>query len=100
MGDKNLVYPQRYIPFDLGRPLTNSDIDKIGEYCRNNLFKISPITDLLKDIAPDIVFKIIVSGNTNLYLFSYGIGVFVVNLPAQIKDFDGASKDKTTPVFG
>lgn len=79
MGDKNLVYPQRYIPFDLGRPLTNSDIDKIGEYCRNNLFKISPITDLLKEIAPDIVFKIIVSGNTNLYLFSYGIGVFVFN---------------------
>ena len=79
MDDKNLVYPQRYIPFDLGRQLRDTDLNRIKDYFRVNSFKMEEITSLLKDIAPDVVFKLVIAENTVLYLFSYGIGVFVFN---------------------
>lgn len=77
-GDENVIVPQRYIPFDLGCNIDEEHKQKIKIYLETSGFKILEIPGLLRSISTDAIFKVEISVALRLYIFSYGIGVFML----------------------
>lgn len=76
-GDKDVIIPQRYIPFDLGCSIDEEYKHKIKTYLEESDFKLLEIPGLLGCISTDAILKVEISTALKLYIFSYGIGVFV-----------------------
>ena len=74
----NIIIPQRYIPFDIGMRIDSTTILKFENYFKDNNYKICEKSGLLKSISSDVIFKIEISTALRLYIFSYGIGVFML----------------------
>lgn len=74
----NVIIPQRYIPFDLGAALNKECETLFSSYFKEKGLKIMNIPGLLSSLSGDILFKIEVNVAIRLYIFSYGIGVFMV----------------------
>lgn len=77
-GDKSVIVPQRYIPFDLGCDIDEKQKQKIKTYFEKSGFQIFEISGLLRNISADVIFKTEISAALKLYIFSYGIGVFIL----------------------
>ena len=73
---KNHITPKRYIPFDLGRGLNDFHKKEIEEYFRKNNFRVYGIPKLLQSFSKDIIFVVQIEEKLQLYIFSFGIGVF------------------------
>ena len=73
----NIIIPQRYIPFDMGIHIGNEVRQKMADYFKKKEYKVLEMSGLLRSISSDIVFKIEISITFRLYIFSYGIGVFM-----------------------
>ncbi len=74
----SIIIPQRFIPFDMGIDIDDTANEKLSRYFNQKNYKICEIPPLLKSISADVVFKIELSVSLRLYLFSYGIGVFML----------------------
>lgn len=75
---ENIIVPQRYIPFDIGRHIDSKYGQLIRQYFEDGGYNILGIPKLLNSISTDVLFKVEVSHNLRLYIFSYGIGVFML----------------------
>lgn len=73
---KNHITPKRYIPFDLGRGLNDFHKKEMEEYFRKNNFRVYGIPKLLQSFSKDIIFVVQIEEKLQLYIFSFGIGVF------------------------
>lgn len=74
----NIIVPQRFIPFDIGTKITEQYVDDIKSYVEKNGYSVLKIPGLLRTISQHVLLKIIVNASIKLYIFSYGIGVFVL----------------------
>ena len=75
---ENVIVPQRFIPFDLGCSIDDECEQEIKEYLETSGFKMPEIPGLLSSVSTDILFKVEISDTLRLYVFLYGIGVFVL----------------------
>lgn len=74
----NVIIPQRFIPFDIGTRITEKYLSAIKEYAQNSNFSFLEISGLMKTISQDVLLIIRINDSIKLYIFSYGIGVFVL----------------------
>lgn len=74
----NVIVPQRFIPFDIGTKITEKYLSDIKSYTDRKGFLLKKIPSLMKTISQDILLKIEISDYLKLYIFRYGIGVFVL----------------------
>ncbi len=77
-SETNVIIPQRYIPFDLGCRINDEHKKKIKAYISAAGYKCHDIPGLLISISADAIFKIGITDKLRLYIFSYGIGVFML----------------------
>ena len=76
-SDENVIVPQRYIPFDVGCSIDEEDKQKIMAYLKTSGFRILEMPGLLRSISTGAIFRVEISIVLRLYIFSYGIGVFM-----------------------
>lgn len=74
----NVIIPQRYIPFDLGKKISAECEEQLNQYFITNSFEVLEIPGLLKSVSLDVLFKVKISVSMRLYIYSYGIGVFMI----------------------
>lgn len=74
---KYRILPMRFIPFDLGLHFDSGTKEALTKYLESN-YKIIEPPKLLKRISKDVVSKFSILAGLNLYIFSYGVGVFVL----------------------
>lgn len=74
----NVIIPQRFIPFDIGTKITERYLVEINSYIDKKGFNYLEIPGLMRTISQDILLKIRINISIKLYIFSYGIGVFVL----------------------
>lgn len=74
----NIIVPQRFIPFDIGTKINEKYLDDIKSYVDKKGFTSLEIPGLMRTISQDVFLKIAVNTSLKLYIFSYGIGVFVL----------------------
>ena len=72
------IVPQRFLPFDIGIALDQRAKERIKNYFLTNEYEIKPISGFLKSISADIILKVSLQENLTVYIFSYGVGVFVI----------------------
>lgn len=72
------IVPQRFIPFDIGISIDQNSKRKIENYFVTNECIINDISGLLKSVSADIILKVKLQNNLMLYVFAYGVGVFVI----------------------
>ena len=75
----NVIIPQRFIPFDIGTKITERYLVEINSYIDKKGFNYLEIPGLMRTISQDILLKIRINISIKLYIFSYGIGVFVLD---------------------
>lgn len=73
----NIIVPQRFIPFDIGTKITEQYVDDIKSCVEKKGYSVLEIPGLLRTISQHVLLRIIVNASIKLYIFSYGIGVFV-----------------------
>ena len=76
-SDENVIVPQRYIPFDVGCSIDEEDKQKIKAYLKTSGFRTLEMPGLLRSISTGAIFRVEISIVLRLYIFSYGIGVFM-----------------------
>lgn len=74
----NFIMPQRCIPFDIGITLSNEKIGHIKDCLKENGCAISETPSMLLSLSRDAMIKADVTPSLRLYIFSYGIGVFIL----------------------
>jgi hypothetical protein len=74
----NKIVPHRYIPFDLGMEINKECTESMSDYFRGNHYIVEDIPGLLQSLSSDVIFKVKINEEIRLYIFSYGIGVFMV----------------------
>lgn len=74
----NIIVPQRFIPFDIGTKITDKYLDDIKSYIEKKGYSSLEIPRLMRTISQDVLMKIEINISIKLYIFSYGIGVFVL----------------------
>ena len=72
------IVPQRFLPFDIGIAIDQGAKKKIENYFLTNEYEVKPISGLLKSISADAILKVSLQENLTVYIFSYGVGVFVI----------------------
>lgn len=72
------IVPQRFLPFDIGISIDQGAKKKIENYFLTNEYEVKPISGLLKCISADVLLKVNLQENLVVYIFSYGVGVFVI----------------------
>lgn len=71
------IVPQRFIPFDIGSNISDIHRNRLESYFIKKQYIMCEIPELLMNICADIIYKINISTSLRLYIFSYGIGVFI-----------------------
>ena len=75
----NVIIPQRYIPFDLGANINNVIEKEMKKYFLSNNYNELEKSQLLNSISFDVRFVVDINySNLKLYIYSYGIGVFML----------------------
>lgn len=73
-----IIRPYRYIPFDIGLPIREQELEWIRAYLESQNAALDSIPILQKSISDDIVLKATVSDDICLYIYAYGVGVFTI----------------------
>lgn len=76
--EKYIIIPQRFIPFDIGCHIDNIDLDKIKKLIIAVGGRCQSVPGLLESISEDVILYANINVAISLYVFSYGIGVFVI----------------------
>lgn len=71
------VWPLRVVPFDLGRELDSADLNSIRREADRFGWKCLEIKPYMKTLSKSLVARYRIDGLIELYLYDYGIGVFL-----------------------
>jgi hypothetical protein len=74
----NVIIPHRFIPFDLGTNISAKYLNKIKEWFISQEYSVLEMPGLLNSLSRDVLVKVKISDSIRLYIYSYGIGVFVL----------------------
>lgn len=75
---KRTIFPYRIIPFDIGENIDENDRHAIYRYFYVSGYSLEPIPSLVNNLSSDILFRIRIMEELVLYIYAFGIGVFVL----------------------
>jgi len=77
-NQERCIRPYRIIPFDIGCRISDEDRQTIYRYFFVSGYPLESLPALLNNLSSDILFRIRLTEKIRLYIYAFGVGVFVV----------------------